>query len=124
MSSLQIDCTTCVARDVACADCVVSVLLSSEPDVRLSAQEQAALRALADSGLVPPLRHQSRPRPHLRPVQGRLREARKPASAAEQPLVPPAHRESADRAPVDGLPIEGLRRAPAVEPPATWQESG
>lgn len=53
--SLTIDCGTCVVRGNACADCVVTVLLGPPPEL-LDTDEQAALAALADSGLVPPLR--------------------------------------------------------------------
>ncbi|MBA3744705.1 hypothetical protein [Sporichthya sp.] len=53
-----IDCDTCVMRDLACGDCVVSVLLG--PPGAMSAgfdsEERAALEVLADCGLVPPLR--------------------------------------------------------------------
>jgi hypothetical protein len=54
---MLIDCDTCVARDVACGDCVMTVLLGP-PSVRvdLDAEEQAAIDSLADAGLVPPLR--------------------------------------------------------------------
>ncbi len=58
---MLIDCDTCVARDIACSDCVVAVLLHS-PAVRqsgpmdLDAAEQAAIGSLAGAGLVPPLR--------------------------------------------------------------------
>ncbi|EFQ83421.1 hypothetical protein HMPREF0063_11083 [Aeromicrobium marinum DSM 15272] len=53
-----VDCDRCVVRGpAACGDCVVTVLLGSPPDgVEIAADEQAALGALADSGLVPPLR--------------------------------------------------------------------
>ena len=69
-----IDCTTCVARDIACTDCVITVLMHSPParphrseradppatgaseQVALDAPEQVALGALARAGLVPPLR--------------------------------------------------------------------
>ena len=73
-----IDCGTCAVRDLACGDCVVSVLLgppgagsaSGDPvpvpvrsgaalgggPVELDGPELAALQALAGSGLVPPLR--------------------------------------------------------------------
>ena len=57
--SIVVDCDHCVVRSPgACGDCVVSVLLGPpEPTpVRLDDQERAALDALADSGLVPPLR--------------------------------------------------------------------
>jgi hypothetical protein len=62
---MLIDCDTCVARDIACDECVVAVLLRSpaqpgtdeapEP-VELDADEHAALGTLAYVGLVPPLR--------------------------------------------------------------------
>lgn len=55
-----IDCDTCVMRDLACGDCVVSVLLGAPPatgsGVELDGAEQAAIAVLAGSGLVPPLR--------------------------------------------------------------------
>jgi len=55
--SLLIDCDSCVVRGVACPDCVVSVLLGPPSDaIELDADEVGALDALADSGLVPPLR--------------------------------------------------------------------
>lgn len=54
---MLIDCDRCVVRGAACADCVVSVLLDAEPSaVELDWPERAALGALADNGLVPPLR--------------------------------------------------------------------
>jgi hypothetical protein len=52
---MHIDCDSCVMRDLACGDCVVSFLLGP-PDQRLDAAEQTALAVLADGGLVPPLR--------------------------------------------------------------------
>ena len=57
MDVLHVDCETCAARGPACQDCVISVLLgASSQGVDLDPTEQAALSALADSGLVPPLR--------------------------------------------------------------------
>ena len=58
MDVLHVDCETCVARGPACQDCVISVLLGAPGQgvVDLDPAEQAALSALADSGLVPPLR--------------------------------------------------------------------
>ena len=58
MDVLHVDCASCVARrPAACGDCVISVLLGSPPQgVDLDDDEQAALSALADQGLVPPLR--------------------------------------------------------------------
>ena len=57
MDVLHVDCHSCVARGTACSDCVVTVLLgTSDGVVEFDSDEQAALRALAGSGLVPPLR--------------------------------------------------------------------
>ena len=57
MDVLHVDCDTCAARGPACQDCVISVLLGAPGQaVDLDPDEQAALSALADSGLVPPLR--------------------------------------------------------------------
>lgn len=60
-----IDCEGCVMRDLACGDCVVTHLLGPPGD--LGSAEQVALAALADGGLVPPLRMQPRATP-ARPV--------------------------------------------------------
>lgn len=55
--SLHVDCGTCAARGPACDDCVISVLLGAPSEgVDLDADERAALAALAESGMVPPLR--------------------------------------------------------------------
>jgi hypothetical protein len=57
MDVLHVDCGTCIARGAACSDCVVTVLLGAPGGVvDLDQDERAALEALADSGLVPPLR--------------------------------------------------------------------
>ncbi|WP_375498296.1 hypothetical protein [uncultured Jatrophihabitans sp.] len=58
---MLIDCTTCTARDFACGDCVISVLLGGPPDrarvpLDLDDSERVALGSLAQAGLVPPLR--------------------------------------------------------------------
>lgn len=75
---MLIECDRCAMRDIACDDCVVSVLLATpavraadgSPAVRAADgspavpaaapdfddAEQVALVALADGGLVPPLR--------------------------------------------------------------------
>ena len=50
-----IDCDSCEVRGLACGDCVVSALLGGPPG-EIDDGEAAALEALADSGLVPPLR--------------------------------------------------------------------
>lgn len=53
-----IDCDRCTMRDMACDDCVVMVLLGPPGAARpgFDDEEEAALDALAGSGLVPPLR--------------------------------------------------------------------
>ncbi|MSV62719.1 MAG: hypothetical protein F2846_02195 [Actinobacteria bacterium] len=53
-----IDCNTCTARDFACHDCVISVLLNPLPNrhQELSEPESSALALLSSRGLVPPLR--------------------------------------------------------------------
>jgi len=55
MKTITIDCSLCVAPSGSCDDCVVGVIISSEP-VSLNADEQAAMAALAACRLVPPLR--------------------------------------------------------------------
>ncbi|MFK4085926.1 hypothetical protein ACI2LF_17575 [Kribbella sp. NPDC020789] len=56
---MLIDCDACVMRGPGCQDCVVTVVLGfAEPPttLRIDDDERAALDALAESGLVPPLR--------------------------------------------------------------------
>ena len=54
---MLIDCDGCAVRDLACADCVVTVLLGGPPGVvDVDEEERRALGVLADSGLVPRLR--------------------------------------------------------------------
>lgn len=52
----SIDCDTCVVRGLACHDCVVTVLLGPPPELSFDEEDRALLGALADGGLVPPLR--------------------------------------------------------------------
>ena len=53
---MKIDCRSCPVREIACDDCVVSLLLTlPEPDHELDQVETTALELLADSGLVPKL---------------------------------------------------------------------
>lgn len=49
-----IDCNSCVKRDIACHECVVTVLLG--PPHELPGAERTAIAVLAGGGLVPPLR--------------------------------------------------------------------
>jgi hypothetical protein len=55
-----IDCDACVMRGPGCQDCVVTVVLGFSAEragtLRIDDDEKAALDALAESGLVPPLR--------------------------------------------------------------------
>ena len=69
-----VDCDGCVMRDLACGDCVVTHLLG--PPQGLGSAEQMALAALADGGLVPPLRMRSTTRPASDMGPGERRSAR------------------------------------------------
>ena len=54
---MNIDCDGCAARGAACGDCVVTVLLGAPPEgAELDEAEQRAIEALAEGGLIPPLR--------------------------------------------------------------------
>jgi hypothetical protein len=54
---MVIDCDGCAVRGLACGDCVVTVLLGAPPEgVQLDDTDRRAIAALADGGLVPPLR--------------------------------------------------------------------
>lgn len=53
---MLIDCGTCTMANIACGDCVVTVLLGTPDDGHLGNEEQRALGVLADAGLVPALR--------------------------------------------------------------------
>ncbi len=54
---MDIDCDGCEARGPACGDCVVTVLLGAPPEgLDLDEAERRAIEALADGGLIPPLR--------------------------------------------------------------------
>jgi hypothetical protein len=55
--AVLIDCDACTLRGPGCPDCVVSVLLGSPSETLvIDDDEKAAFDALAQSGLVPPLR--------------------------------------------------------------------
>ena len=51
-------------RNIACNDCVVSVLLNIKPlpgkNAEFSGQDEVAINHLATAGLVPPLRYRRR----------------------------------------------------------------
>lgn len=69
---MLIDCDGCAMRDVACADCVVTVLLGEPPGaVEVDEGQRRALDVLADSGLVPRLQLVPLGLPHRRPETGR-----------------------------------------------------
>jgi hypothetical protein len=65
-----IDCDGCAMRDLACGDCVVTVLLGAPPGaLEVDDGERHALDVLADSGLVPRLRLVSTRPPEGTPEQ-------------------------------------------------------
>jgi hypothetical protein len=54
---MKLDCSTCELKNIACSDCVVTLLLSlPAPDNYIEPIEESALAVLADAGLVPQLR--------------------------------------------------------------------
>ena len=74
MSRLSIDCDRCAVRVLACSDCIVSALLGVPDDeLTFDDAEQAAIGALAASGMVPPLRLV--PKPSASPDPGGRKEA-------------------------------------------------
>jgi hypothetical protein len=63
---LRIDCAECeLEGTTACLDCVVTFIVGLEPGVPLEVRpaEVITLRALAEGGLAPALRHRPRCRP-------------------------------------------------------------
>ncbi|WP_216217769.1 hypothetical protein [Amycolatopsis aidingensis] len=54
--TMIIDCDRCEVRGDACSDCVVSVLLGAPPAIEWDDEEQRAVDALAEAGMVPRLR--------------------------------------------------------------------
>jgi len=59
-TTISISCEECELQDTeACDDCLVSFVLSREPEdaVVFDAEEARALRLLSGAGLVPRLRH-------------------------------------------------------------------
>ena len=69
---MLIDCDGCAMRDLACDDCVVTVLLGSTPGaVEVDEGERRALDVLAESGLVPRLQLVPLGLPGLVPESGR-----------------------------------------------------
>jgi len=59
-------------RDIACGECVVSVLLdiksTNGKNAEFTKNDEAAINLLATAGLVPPLRFKPRKNPKLRNI--------------------------------------------------------
>ena len=73
---MLIDCDDCAVRDLACGDCVVTVLLGAPAGgAEVDEGEQRALEVLADSGLVPRLRLVPLGMPGMPGQDGRSRSA-------------------------------------------------
>ncbi len=53
---MLIDCETCAMRDIACSDCVITMLFHGPAPTELDDDEFRAVGALADAGLIAPLR--------------------------------------------------------------------
>jgi hypothetical protein len=56
IDTITVDCGRCEGRGDACAECVISVLLGAPPAVEWDDDEQRAVDALIEAGLVPQLR--------------------------------------------------------------------
>jgi hypothetical protein len=54
-TGMIIDCDRCQVRGIACGNCVVPLIEGDRPD--LDPAEIRALTALADAGMIPPLRY-------------------------------------------------------------------
>jgi hypothetical protein len=71
-----IDCESCVMRDIACRDCVVSVLIEApistmDHGSEIGPEESRVIDLLASRGMIPPLRyaHVERPETNSQPSQ-------------------------------------------------------
>jgi hypothetical protein len=53
---MMIDCESCTLKDLACSDCVVSVMISITSKGDVTPASVKAIATLADLGVVPPLR--------------------------------------------------------------------
>jgi hypothetical protein len=54
-----IDCDTCSMREIACGDCVVTILIGPPPNSNLEAEEARVIDLLASRGMIPPLRYEN-----------------------------------------------------------------
>ena len=103
------DCDRCALRDIACAECMITVLPDGQAG--LGDDERRALHALAAAGLVPPLR--------FRPARSAApRNAGLPAAPAA-PACPPG---SAGPAGPVTAPRTGAR--PGPRRPAARRSTG
>jgi hypothetical protein len=57
--SMIIDCDTCTMRDIACRDCVVTILIGPPSNSSLEAEETRVIDLLASRGMIPPLRYEN-----------------------------------------------------------------
>jgi hypothetical protein len=53
--TMVVDCDRCAVRGDSCAECVIGVLFGAPPAVEWDADEQRAIDALIEAGLVPRL---------------------------------------------------------------------
>ena len=100
------DCDRCALRDIACAECVITVLPDGQAG--LGDEERRALRALAAAGLVPPLR--------FRPAPGTMARATAAPATTARATAAPATMARATAAQATTAPST---QAPATQAPAT-----
>jgi hypothetical protein len=91
---MLIDCDSCRMRDIACSDCVVTLLLgTADASQDLDPVETAALGALAAGGLAPPLRLV----PVWRPAAGDVGHVPRPGPVPTEKGENPPDREERRR---------------------------
>lgn len=53
-----IDCDSCKVREIACSDCVVTILIGPPANSEVGAEEARVIDLLASRGMIPPLRYE------------------------------------------------------------------
>jgi hypothetical protein len=99
---MLVDCDRCALRDIACAECVITVLLDGQAG--LGREELRALRVLADAGLVPPLRFST--------SQAASPHAPAPAASPHAPAPAASPLSTAPAPPVSPRPSPPRQRPP------------
>lgn len=103
---MLIDCDTCRMRDIACGDCVISLLLGAPQDsADLDSDEAVALGVLAAGGLAPPLRLVPVNRSHLTDIRWQRAH---PRAGTDPPVDMASNRPSAGPHGVSPPAVSGI----------------